>query len=842
LPTGIKIIFLTVLLFSITLYSQSSSINNNYSSFNNFLYGKGYNSRIDSNINIPVISKDSLIYIKTYNFNNTNTLFIYKSSVNGNLYKFIPFTKALNEITPKLLYKTITEKTKDGLVNGINIYSAVICNNLLKVFYPYLSDLKLAKIETGKLNNNPELLLGYIGDYNKSEDVYLKDTLNTSSLIYLINNNPAVKINYQEILKYRLIDILLGNVNVHPNNYWFVISNNTVTPLVFPKQSAFPLFGGIFYLGGRLLVPSFISFDDNFKSSEALTWKSRYFDRRFLTNLNREDWEKVVNDIKRNLSDSLIYYSFNNNVFLDGETKDFLIKGLISRRNKLDKFAYDYFKLLNKYAEIYCTSQKDSVIVTREENTTKVIVKSKYFNQFNLFFERLFDNNVTKEIRIYLSDEDDVCIIKGKVNSSPVVKVNGEEGKDTLIDYSYVKGYLFSFLPIKQSDYNTYFFDQDSNTEIIEGDGTVTNDKFFKNYVTYNEKYDTELKDYGHNWSFYPILELNSSEGLITGGGPELTKYNYGILPYSYFIRLTGSYATQPKSYKISFLGDFKDVIFNSSLLINITKAELGFDRYFGYGNETEYNYDKEKLDYYKSVYELFNFSLGVEKKVTNNIAVNLSLLYDYGNFSLNNEELLDDFKFGKYGIGSLWLMGGELNLTYDSRDNVENTFKGLFAKIKLTHYPKVFKKLEFPFSRLDFDFKFFNKINGKFATVIANRLGGTAVIGKYPFLKGAFIGGIESLRGYNKNRFAGDASIFSQNEIRTQISNLDVFVKSKIGVLLLSDIGRVFISNKKSYKWHSCFGFGAWIDFSDRLFTVVSTFAFSKEKPELFFGTNFNF
>ncbi len=846
MASSIKFLFYTFCFFSIALSAQSNDpiLNKSTSGLNNFLYGKGYNYRLNSDLNVLSISKDSLSYVKTLNFNNNNSLFIYKSNISGNFYKFIPFTKALNEITPKLLYKTITEKTKEGLINGINVYSAVICNSLLKNFYPYLSELSLSKISTIQTDGFTEQLFGYFGLYNKSDDIYLKDTLNTNGLIYLLNNNPSVKINFEEILKFRLIDIIIGNTNVHPNNYWFIISNNSVTPLVFPKQSAFPLFGGVFYIGSRLLVPSFISFGENYKSPEAITWKSRYFDRRFLTNLNWSVWEKVINEIKIGLSDSLIKATvLNPNIQLDNETKLFLVNSIINRKDELYNFGYSYYKHLNKYAEIYCTSQNDSILINRNTNeTTQVVIKARNKYGYHKFFERVFDNNVTSEIRVFLGQGDDVCLIDGDVSSSPIIKVNGEDGKDTLIDKSFVDGYLFSFLPIKQSDYNTYFFDEDSDTEIIEGDGTVSNYEFFKDYITYNEKYDTELKDYGHNWSFYPILAMNTDEGLITGGGPELTKYNYGLLPYAYFMRLTGSYATQPKSYKISFFGDFKDVMLNSSLLINITKAELSFDRYFGYGNETEYSYNKDKSDYYKSVYELFTLSLGIKRNLSNYLSFKFTILYDYGDFSLNTEKLLDDFKFGKYGIGSLWLMGGEFCLDYDSRDNIDNTYKGLFAQIKATHYPKVFKNLEFPFSRLDFDFRIFNRINGKFNTVIANRIGGSLLIGKYPFLKGAFIGGNESLRGYNKNRFAGDASVFFQNELRTQLTDLDIFVKSKLGVLIFSDIGRVFISNKNSKKWHPTAGIGTWVDFSDRLFTVVANLAFSNEKPELFLGTNFNF
>lgn len=833
-----KSIWNKILLIILFLYVCNNAQNNNQSLWDNIIYDYNFYS-IDYN-NIPLLVKDSLIYIKTLTFNNNNSFFIYKSKFQDIYYKFIPFTGNLSEITPKLLYKTISDKSKAKLEKSINIYSAVICNKLLKNIYPYLTNLKLYKFT----NISGEYLLGYLGIYNKTEEEFYKDTLNTDSFIYLINNNPNIKVNFEEILKFRLIDILLGNVNTNPSSYWFIKYNNSITPLVFPKQTAFPLFGGVFYKTAKMLVPGFVRFEENYQSPENLTWKSRYFDRRFLIALNYDSWQKTVDYLQNNLSDSIIINAVNNpDVNLSKETKDLLINALISRRNQLNNFAKAYYDLLNKYAEVYCTDKQDLVFVTRKNSGNVLVnVKSKGLNQFVNYFTKEFDNNKTKEIRIFLADGNDYCIITGNTNNSPLIIVNGEKGEDTLIDNSKVNSYFPSFFAITQSDYDTYFFDNNENTYVKQSLFNKSNYKTLINYIPYNEKYDTELKDYGHKWTYYPILEVNTDEGLIMGGGPELTKFNYGILPYSFYLRLTASYATTPKSYKLAFYGDFRNIISNASVIVDATKAELGFDKYFGYGNETEYNKTNDVNGFYKTSFELFNLKFGIKHKLSTNYSLTYSLEYEFGNFTLNNDTLLTNFKYGKYGVGTLWLLGGQLEALYDSRDNKDNPYSGIFAKLNIKHYPSIVKKLEFPFTKIEAEFRIFTQIRGKYLTVIANRLGGSAVLGKYPFLKGAFIGGKETLRGFNKNRFAGDAAIFSQNEIRTQIADLNVFIKSKLGVLGFSDIGRVFISNKYSNKYHLSAGFGFFINYSDRLFTVVSTFAFSKEKPELFFGTNFNF
>ena len=48
-----------------------------------------------------------------------------------------------------------------------------------------------------------------------------------------------------------------------------------------------------------------------------------------------------------------------------------------------------------------------------------------------------------------------------------------------------------------------------------------------------------------------------------------------------------------------------------------------------------------------------------------------------------------------------------------------------------------------------------------------AASVGGRKVFGEYPWFEAAFVGGSKSLRGYRKNRFAGDGSLYGSVEAR---------------------------------------------------------------------------
>ena len=50
---------------------------------------------------------------------------------------------------------------------------------------------------------------------------------------------------------------------------------------------------------------------------------------------------------------------------------------------------------------------------------------------------------------------------------------------------------------------------------------------------------------------------------------------------------------------------------------------------------------------------------------------------------------------------------------------------------------------------------------------MLAARVGGRKVFGEYPWFESAFVGGSKNLRGYRKNRFAGDGSLYGSVEAR---------------------------------------------------------------------------
>ena len=110
-------------------------------------------------------------------------------------------------------------------------------------------------------------------------------------------------------------------------------------------------------------------------------------------------------------------------------------------------------------------------------------------------------------------------------------------------------------------------------------------------------------------------------------------------------------------------------------------------------------------------------------------------------------------------------------------------------------------------------------------------RAGGRRVFGEFPFQEAAFVGGSGTLRGFPRQRFAGDVSAFAGTELRTFLTRFNFISRGDLGVIALADAGRVFVEGQDdSGGWHAGYGGGAWLGILDRTRTLSIVVAGGEE------------
>ena len=124
----------------------------------------------------------------------------------------------------------------------------------------------------------------------------------------------------------------------------------------------------------------------------------------------------------------------------------------------------------------------------------------------------------------------------------------------------------------------------------------------------------------------------------------------------------------------------------------------------------------------------------------------------------------------------------------------------------------------------------------------LALRMYGAKLWGSYPFFDAAFLGGSENLRGYTRERFAGNAAAFGSVEWRSHLFPFKFVVPANLGFLVFSDFGRVYYPGEKSTNLHQSYGAGLWAYFIEPSYLGNFTVAKSSEELSFYISVGYAF
>jgi hypothetical protein len=180
-------------------------------------------------------------------------------------------------------------------------------------------------------------------------------------------------------------------------------------------------------------------------------------------------------------------------------------------------------------------------------------------------------------------------------------------------------------------------------------------------------------------------------------------------------------------------------------------------------------------------------------------------------------------------GIAGGWeartLGSGELGVSLDTRTGALTGTRGFRLQLIARHTPAVFGNPDA-----------FSKVRAEASAALGGRVltdlfldlhvAGERNWGRYPFFEAAFLGGAtlppaldltgaatgSPLRGFDANRFAGDAAVVGNAELRFALGRFTALLPFRYGLLALADVGRVFVAGESSSRWHSAAGGGVWL------------------------------
>ncbi len=832
-------------------------------SVHNFFFGKHWRDVWTTKIKVPVLDLDKfaggLIPIKKGGGFQTKSLRL--KGNDGHIWKFRSIEKDPSKAIPPDLRESLADDILQDQISSSFPFAPLVVATILEsagvlqsiphlYFMPDSKKLEKYRSEFGGilgfLEIHPDVDLEAKTKFKGAEKI-----ASTFKLFKRLRKKRKEKVNATEYLKARLIDLLVGDWDRHTDQWkWALYKQNGKRlwlPIPRDRDQAFAKFDGLLPNLAETIVPQFNNFGSSFQNIKYLTWNGRFVDRHFLTEITKSKWDSVTIFVKNKITDLLIQNAVKNlPVEIFPLAADEIAEKLKMRRNQLTKISNEFYNLINSVVEIYCTDKNDTVIIERISNSETSVKVTSFNNKSRLKYEnpiykKTFDNNLTKEIWVYLLNGDDHVEVNGVVDKSPVVRIIGGKGKDSVSDNSIVNGNLLGILPIETIKNNCFVYDSGKKTIIKFGEGTVYDDEKIKLPKDDESKYRPLQKSRGSLNYEYPIIKYSSDNGLYLGGGILFFKYGFRAVPFQSKLNANVLYATNPGNTAFQFTGKFNSIIKHATVNLELKGSGLEFTKYYGYGNQTAFSSTLEDNDFYKLEQKLFVVKPSIDFYLSKNAILNFGVSFSYSKSELENVSLLNLFPDKKYGLGNFSLIKISAEYTYDTRDNINNSREGIFLNLKGNFAPKLFSNLE-NFTKFYGDVRYYFTFKPILKTTLAFRGRAEKVFGKHPFLESSFLGGAKNLLGYGLERFSGNSSIMGTIDSRTMLGDIKLFINGKFGFHYFGSVGRVFARNEISDKWHSSFGGGFWISYLNRQLNIVITLAHSSESNKLYGGFAFGF
>jgi hypothetical protein len=481
------------------------------------------------------------------------------------------------------------------------------------------------------------------------------------------------------------------------------------------------------------------------------------------------------------------------------------------------KVTDEFYKLSSAYVEIRGSNKAERAEIRRiGKHMVSVAMYDCVDTSHIPVYHRLFHDDFTKEIRLLLLDGDDSTIIEGEKNGTIKIIVDGGNGKNTLLDNSRS---VFSTLNLFSSS-DVVFYNNDPVSLVKKVNDTQG------------------IRDWGSEWSFSPWLDINPDDGLFIGGGPVFTEYGYRMEPYTEQIGGRAGFATKTGRYRFDVTGEFRDWFRGVRTFLQLHASQLDLSNFFGLGNETTYSQLLNRAGFYKVDQRQIYFHAALDFDVTTNTRAEIGSTIKLIDNNPKPGTLLDTLQLSYYNK-SLTFLNLSARIQADTRDAEKLPTRGFTIKAEASYLPKMFDNTD-TFYKFKCEARtYFTPVNMQ-AVTIALRAAGEKIWGNHPFFESAFLGGNESLRGFERQRFAGDASLMGGVELRARVTQIPFLVPLWAGISGFSETGRVFFDDEQSNRWHSAIGGGVWFSIIKPEYLI--SFSLARSEDEVAFYTTLGF
>lgn len=662
------------------------------------------------------------------------------------------------------------------------------------------------------------------------EPIAAEGMIGSDELFTRVQRSPDDRVDSRALLAARLIDIFVGDWNRDRHQWRWVrddVSGKWL-PIAVDRDEAFVRMDGLFPSVMHFFWPPLAGFKKTYPSITDLTYTGQELDRRFLVDLERPTWDSVATRVADRLTRNLIEGAVRQQppaMYAIGG--DRLVSDLVHRQEALVSAAADFYGILAGEVEVFGTDVAETAWITGLEDGSVEVALAAGSVEEAAYFRRRFHPDETHEIRLRLGGGNDLAMFGGDPRYGVRVRILGGPGDDE-----------FRFLVPAR---HVKLYDQDGEGRVTgeAGGGKKVDRRTYREW-RYSPTEPIPPRHWGSRWTPAARIQISSDYGLFVGLGAERRTYAFRKDPYSTRLQLLGGISTDGKV----AVGANYDTRFENSRTRIRTRggiSQLTQTHFYGFGNATlnppeadSDFFDVDRTLYYGDV-AVARFPMPSEK-IDAAFGVQLSL-----SVTGENEGRYISLFPDLYGVDDFGQIGLFLDFDMDTRDFAANPTKGAHVYVRGTSYPS-WLSADQAFLPLDLFGAFYVTPQIPLHPTLAFRVGSRVVWGAFPYFEAAYIGGVQSLRGWASQRFAGDASLYGGMDLRVKLLEIKRFLPGPFGMLGLIDVGRVWFDGESRDGFHVGYGGGIWTGFLGRGQTVSVSVAGSEEQLSVYLGYGFAF
>ena len=840
--------------------------------FKRWFYGSNYRDLWTTPIEVAVLDLDrvggGLTPLRTGGFGQSISLHF--TGEDGRRYTVRSLDKDATRRVPDIVKDTVVGEVLQDLISAMLPTAALVVDPLMEatgilhsrhtlVVIP--DDLRLGEYRArfagliGLLQEHPsegpDDTPGFAGSRKVSGTENMQDDL---------EDGPCDRVDARAFLTARLMDFLIGDKDRHHGQWrWARFPDgdcHTWHPIPEDRDQAFIDFDGFAMALARRAIPIQIRFEDTYPNLVGLTMTGWEVDREFLVELDKSAWDSVVVEFQRDLPNSVIeeavhrlslpYYQSI------GEALGSVLK---SRRDALPDFADRYYALITRQAEIKATDRDEYLQCKHAQNGDLVVriglAEGPDGERTAPYFERTFHPEETQEVRIYLrggNDSVEIAGTRGRIS----VRVDGGGGDDTFVNASEVGAS------------KTAFYDARGENRFVKGKGARTDERPYRRPPgshTPNARY---ALDWGLQVSTIPIVEVDRDLGAFVRVFHSRQYFGYRRDPFASRHSFSLGIATSGLKPFASYTGTFRRLLRDVDATVHVEYSGIETIRFTGFGNDTEV---RGSSSFYKVEHSHFVFApalefrpekpagdMGDTEPQHSEVIIGVGPIIRYSNtpLSSNQDKFIGSQDPPMYGMGSFGQAGALGRIQYDTRNNPAYPTRGFLIRGTGAVYPSAWDA-ESAFGSVEGAVHTYLTARIPTTPTLALRVGGKKVWGTFPFQESAFLGGpgfsgvgtsSGHLRGFRKDRFAGDASLYANAELRFALAPFQFLVPGEFGVFLAADTGRVFFAGDPddTDKWHTGVGGGFWLSFLQRQQTLSAAIVKGDDLTGVYLRAGFMF